>query len=92
MAGPLPQPLPSPHTPCPHLPALVTIISVPSWLNSSHSGFISSCTTTLDTRGFLGPCPVGSAIAWASVDLVQEPEGNGVPSWDSQLVLVTGGG
>lgn len=25
-----------------HLPALVTIISVPSWLNSSHKAFISN--------------------------------------------------
>lgn len=91
MAVPLPPALPSPHPPCPDLPALVTIISVPSWLNSSHSGFISSCTITLDTRGFLGPCPVGSAMAWASVDMVQEPEGNGVPSRDSQRVLVAGG-
>lgn len=82
-----PTPLPSPHRPCPYLPALVTIISVPSWLNSSHRGFISSCTITLDTRGFLGPCPVASTVAWAS-----EPDGNDIPSRGSQLVLVTGGG
>lgn len=35
-----------------HLPALVTIISVPSWLNSSHKAFISSCTLMLATLGF----------------------------------------
>lgn len=35
-----------------HLPALVTIISVPSWLNSSQSAFISSCTLMLATLGF----------------------------------------
>lgn len=34
------------------LPALVTIISVPSWLNSSQSAFISSCTVMLATFGF----------------------------------------
>lgn len=35
-----------------HLPALVTIISVPSWLNSSQSAFISNCTLMLATLGF----------------------------------------
>ena len=37
-----------------HLPAFVTIISVPRSWNSSHSGSISSCTTAESNRGFIG--------------------------------------
>lgn len=51
------------------LPALVTIISVPSWLNSSHSAFISSCTLTLATFGFF----FTGALAAAAVP-AEQPE------------------
>ena len=55
----------------------MTIISVPSWLNSSHSAFISSCTLTLATFAFfftgalaaatqLDPGPSGSAALLAA--------------------------
>ena len=49
--------------PFPYLPALVTIISVPSSSNSSHKDFISRCALTfssLGCRGFLDSPPLSS--------------------------------
>lgn len=58
----------------PYLPALVTIISVPSSSNSSHRDFISRCAFTfnnLGCRGFFGSSPLTSDVfsAQSSPDL-----------------------